>query len=103
MRRCVFWGILLPVVAVAFSIIYTQSFEQRVFITALSVATGFFAVSASVGPKAGMGIAIVIFVGALLGAIAFSWAIALTVALIGIYKYKKIKRKAGDQGSRCEP
>jgi hypothetical protein len=95
LRRCGFWGITLPLLTLALSIIYTDSLEQRIIMSALFVAAGFFAVASSVGLLQGIAAALLIFIGAFLGSIAFSWSIAVAVAMIGIVKLQRLNKKYG--------
>jgi hypothetical protein len=95
LRRCGFWGIVLPLVTLVLSMIFADSLEQRIIISALSVAAGFFVAASSVGPLYGMAAALFILIGAFLGSIAFSGAIAFTVAMIGAVKLQRLNRKYG--------
>jgi hypothetical protein len=95
LRRCGFWGIMLPLVTLVLSMIYTDSLEQRIIISALSVSAGFFVTASSVGPAYGMAAALFILVGAFLGSIAFAGAIAFTVAMIGVIKLQRLNKRYG--------
>ncbi|MFH1167437.1 MAG: hypothetical protein V1852_25755 [Pseudomonadota bacterium] len=61
--------------------------------SALAAAAGFIAAAAGAGPVHGMAAAFFILIGALLGSIAFSGAISLTIAMIGIEKLRRLDRK----------
>lgn len=95
LRQCGFWGIVLPLVTLALSLVYTDRLEQRIIISALAVAAGFFVTASSVGPAYGIAAALFILIGAFLGSIAFSGAIAFTVAMIGIVKLQRLNKKYG--------
>jgi len=91
LRWWIFWQIALPAATFCLSLISMRSFEQRVVLCALFVGAGFCGVAGGVGPRAGLTVAVIIFFGALLGPIAFSWTVALAVALIGGMKLKRIQ------------
>lgn len=61
--------------------------------SALAVAAGFIMAASGAGPLHGMAAAFFILIGALLGSIAFSGAIAFTVAMIGIAKLRRLDAK----------
>jgi len=61
-------------------------------IAALAVAIGFYVAASNVGPAYGMAAAFTIFIGALLGSIAFCASIAFTVAMIGSVKLQRLNR-----------
>lgn len=88
-----FWGLVLSAMALVTATIYADNFGQRVMISAFSVAAGFFATAASVGPGEGFVMAVLILLGAILGPVVFSWSIAATVALIFIVKLQRLNRK----------
>lgn len=84
---------MLPLVTLVLSLVYTDRLEQRIIISALSVAAGFFVTASSVGPGYGIAAALFILIGAFLGSIAFSGAIAFTVVMIGIVKLQRLNGK----------
>jgi hypothetical protein len=93
LRRCGLWGTVLSLLAFVLSIIYAESYEQRIIIGALAVAAGFFGVAAGVGPMQGFATALFILISALIGPIVFSCAIGFTVAIIGVAKLQRLKEK----------
>lgn len=78
-----------------------ERFEDRMVITALSAAVGFFAVAANVGPLAGLGAAVILFFSALMGPVALSGAAAGTVALMLTAKLKRLQ--TGIREVRSQP
>jgi hypothetical protein len=68
-----------------------RSFEQRVVLCSLFVGGGFCGVAALVGPRVAMVVAVILFIGSLLGPIAFTCSVALMVALVGGVKLKQIQ------------
>jgi hypothetical protein len=72
------------------SILITDSLESRIIFSSLAVAAGFIAAASGAGPVHGIAAAFFILIGALLGSITFSGSIALTVAMIGIAKLRRL-------------
>jgi hypothetical protein len=92
-RRYCFWGIALSLVSMALSMTCFDSFEQRVVISALFVAAGFLGAAVNGGPLYGILAGFIVLVGALLGAIAFSWSVGAVVAIIGVLKLHRMNVK----------
>jgi hypothetical protein len=85
------WQVGLTAATFALSMISMKSFEQRVVLCSLFVGAGFCVVAACVGPRFAMGVALIVFIGALLGPIAFTCSVALMVALVGGIKLKQLQ------------
>lgn len=91
LRLWIIWQIGLPAATFGLSMLSMRSFEQRVVLCSLLVGAGFCAVAALVGPRFGMVVALIVFIGALLGPIAFTFSVALMVALAGGAKLKQLQ------------
>jgi hypothetical protein len=85
------WQIGLPAATFGLSMLSMRSFEQRVVLCSLFVGGGFCAVAACIGPRFAMGVAVILFIGSLLGPIAFTCSVALMVALVGGVKLKQLQ------------